>query len=181
MKKTSLAFFMFLLIGIVSRAQTFTLKSKDIGGQATIKQVFKGFGCTGENISPELYWENVPSGTKSFAVTMYDPDAPTGSGFWHWLIFDIPANVTELKSDAGDLSKNLAPAGSIQSKTDFGQPGYGGPCPPEGHGFHTYFITVYALKADKLGLDQNASGAYVGFNLYSNTIAKASLVMYYKR
>ena len=181
MKKTMLAFFIFLLTGIVLHAQTFTLKSKDIGGQATTKQVFKGFGCTGENISPELNWENAPPGTKSFAVTMYDPDAPTGSGFWHWLIFDIPANVNELKSDAGDLSKNLAPAGSVQSKTDFGQPGYGGPCPPEGHGFHTYIITVYALKTDKLGLDQNASGAYVGFNLYSNTIAKASLVMYYKR
>lgn len=181
MKKTIVAFFILLSTGIVANAQTFTLRSKDIGGQATTKQVFKGFGCTGENISPELYWENIPAGTKSFAVTMYDPDAPTGSGFWHWLIFDIPANVTELKSDAGDLSKNLAPAGSIQSKTDFGQPGYGGPCPPEGHGFHTYIITVYALKTDKLGLDQNASGAYVGFNLYSNTISKASIIMYYKR
>lgn len=181
MKKTTLSFFIFILIGLASQAQTFTLRSKDIGGQATTKQVFKGFGCTGDNISPELSWENIPAGTKSFAVTMYDPDAPTGSGFWHWVIFDIPASVTELKTDAGDLSKNLAPAGSIQSKTDFGQPGYGGPCPPEGHGFHQYIITVYALKTDKLGADQNASGALVGFNLYSNTIAKASLIMYYKR
>jgi len=181
MKKTILAFSIFLSTAIISHAQTFTLKSKDIGGQATNKQVFKGFGCTGENISPELYWENVPAGTKSFAVTMYDPDAPTGSGFWHWIVFDIPANITELKPDAGNLSKNLAPSGAIQSKTDFGQPGYGGPCPPEGHGFHEYIITVYALKTDKLGLDQNASGAFVGFNLFSNTIAKASLVMYYKR
>jgi len=180
MKKILLALFISFLLSAV-HAQTFTLKSKDIGGQATNKQVFKGFGCTGDNISPELSWENAPAGTKSFAVTMYDPDAPTGSGFWHWLIFDIPANVTELKSDAGDLSKNLSPAGSIQSKTDFGQPGYGGPCPPVGHGFHEYIITVYALKTDKLGLDQNASGAYVGFNLFANTIEKASLVMYYKR
>ncbi|HTQ63533.1 MAG TPA: YbhB/YbcL family Raf kinase inhibitor-like protein [Puia sp.] len=180
MKKILLALFLSFLLSAV-HAQTFTLKSKDIGGQATNKQVFKGFGCTGDNISPELSWENAPAGTKSFAVTMYDPDAPTGSGFWHWLIFDIPANVTELKSDAGDLSKNLSPAGSIQSKTDFGQPGYGGPCPPVGHGFHEYIITVYALKTDKLGLDQNASGAYVGFNLFANTIEKASLVMYYKR
>jgi len=181
MKKTTVAFFIFLLAGIASHAQTFTLKSKDIGGQATSKQVFNGFGCTGENISPELSWENAPTGTKSFAITLYDPDAPTGSGFWHWIVFDIPANTTELKSGAGNLSKNIAPAGAIQSKTDFGQPGYGGPCPPEGHGFHEYIITVYALKTDKLGLDQNASGAFVGFNLFSNTIAKASLVMYYKR
>jgi Raf kinase inhibitor-like YbhB/YbcL family protein len=165
----------------VCLGQTFTLKSKDVGGQATSKQVFKGFGCTGDNISPELFWENPPIGTKSFAVTMYDPDAPTGSGFWHWVIFDIPADATELKSDAGDLSKNLAPSGSIQSATDFGQAGYGGPCPPQGHGIHEYLITVYALKTDKLGLDKTATPAFVGFNLYSNTLAKASVIMYYKR
>jgi Raf kinase inhibitor-like YbhB/YbcL family protein len=165
----------------VTLGQTFTLKSKDVGGQATSKQVYKGFGCTGDNISPELFWENPPIGTKSFAVTMYDPDAPTGSGFWHWVIFDIPADATELKSDAGDLSKNLAPSGSIQSATDFGQAGYGGPCPPQGHGIHEYLITVYALKTDKLGLDKTATPAFVGFNLYSNTLAKASVIMYYKR
>lgn len=181
MKKLISTIFIFLIALASSQAQTFTLKSKDIGGQATNKQVFKGFGCTGENISPQLSWENAPEGTKSFAVTMYDPDAPTGSGFWHWVVFDIPASVTELKSDAGNLSKNLAPAGCIQSKTDFGQTGYGGPCPPEGHGFHQYIITVYALKTDKLGVDQNATAAYVGFNLYANTLAKASLIMYYKR
>jgi Raf kinase inhibitor-like YbhB/YbcL family protein len=181
MKKINWLFLICILAGTISYAQTFTLKSKDIGGQATTKQVFKGFGCTGENISPELSWENVPEGTKSFAVTMYDPDAPTGSGFWHWVIFDIPAGTTELKSEAGNIAKNLAPAGSIQSLTDFGQPGYGGPCPPEGHGFHEYKITVYALKVPKLGLEKTATPAYVGFNLFSNTIAKASLVMYYKR
>jgi Raf kinase inhibitor-like YbhB/YbcL family protein len=161
--------------------QTFTLRSKDIGGQATDKQVYNGFGCSGENLSPELYWENVPSGTKSFAVTMYDPDAPTGSGFWHWVVFDIPAIVTELQTGAGNITKGLMASGTIQSNTDFGQPGYGGPCPPQGHGFHQYLITLYALKVDKLGLDKNATPAYVGFNLFSNTIAKASLVMYYKR
>ena len=166
---------------IFLQAQTFTLKSKDVGGQATDKQVFNGFGCTGENLSPELYWENVPAGTKSFAVTMYDPDAPTGSGFWHWVVFDIPANTTELKTGAGNISKMLMPAGAIQSNTDFGAPGYGGPCPPPGHGFHEYRITVFALKIDKLGLDKNATPAFVGFNLFSNTIEKATLIMYYKR
>jgi len=160
---------------------TFTLKSKELGGQATERQVFNGFGCSGENISPELYWENVPEGTKSFALTMYDPDAPTGSGFWHWVVFDIPATSRELVAGAGNISKGLAPAGCIQSLTDFGQPGYGGPCPPVGHGFHQYLITIYALKVDKLGLDKTASPAYVGFNLYTNSIAKASIVMYYKR
>ncbi len=162
--------------------QTFTLKSKDVGGQATNRQVFNGFGCTGENVSPQLSWENVPTGTKSFAVTMYDPDAPTGSGFWHWVAFNIPANTTELKSGAGDIAKGLMPAGTIQSVTDFGQPGYGGPCPPQGHGFHTYIITVYALKTPVLeGLDKNTMPALVGFNVHFNTLAKASIVMYYQR
>jgi Raf kinase inhibitor-like YbhB/YbcL family protein len=164
-----------------TQGQTFTLKSKDIGGQATDKQVYNGFGCTGDNLSPELYWENVPVGTKSFAVTMYDPDAPTGSGFWHWVVFDIPASTTELQTGAGNIAKGIMPAGTIQSNTDFGQPGYGGPCPPQGHGFHEYRITVYALKTDKLGLAKSATPAFVGFNLFSNTIAKATLVMYYKR
>jgi len=170
-----------LLAFIVLHAQTFTLRSKDIGGQATDKQVYNGFGCTGDNLSPELYWENPPAGTKSYAITMYDPDAPTGSGFWHWVVFDIPANILELKTGAGNIGKGLMPAGAIQSNTDFGQPGYGGPCPPQGHGFHQYLITIYALKTDKLGLDKTATPAFVGFNLFSNTIAKASLVMYYKR
>jgi Raf kinase inhibitor-like YbhB/YbcL family protein len=173
--------FLFCAVTTVLNAQTFTLKSKDIGGQATDKQVYNGFGCTGENLSPELYWENVPAGTKSFAVTMYDPDAPTGSGFWHWVVFDIPASTTELKTGAGNIAKGLMPEGAIQSNTDFGQAGYGGPCPPSGHGFHEYRITIYALKVDKLGLDKNATPAYVGFNLFSNTIEKATLVMYYKR
>lgn len=165
----------------ISQAQTFTLKSKDIGGQATNNQEFSGFGCVGKNMSPQLSWQNVPTGTKSFAVTMYDPDAPTGSGWWHWVMFDIPANVNELVADAGNLAKKLAPKGSIQGVTDYGKAGYGGPCPPQGHGFHQYIITVYALKTAKLGLDKNASPALVGYYLNNNTIQKASLVMYYKR
>jgi hypothetical protein len=169
-----------LTSSIFSQAETFTLRSKDIGGQATDKQVYNGFGCRGDNLSPELYWENVPAGTKSFAVTMYDPAAPTGSGFWHWVVFDIPASTTELKTGAGNISKSLMPECDIQSNTDFGQPGYGGPCPPAGHGFHKYRITVFALKIDKLGLDKSATPAFVGFNLFSNTIAKATLIMYYK-
>jgi Raf kinase inhibitor-like YbhB/YbcL family protein len=176
----------FILIGLCffidqSFSQTFTLTSKSVGGQATNKQVFNGFGCSGENISPELLWANVPEGTKSFAVTMYDPDAPTGSGWWHWLVFDIPSNILELKEGAGNIPKNLAPSGCTQSNTDMGQPGFGGPCPPEGSGYHRYIITVFALKVEKLGLDKNASPAMVGFYLNNNLIAKASLIFYYKR
>ncbi|OJH13193.1 kinase inhibitor [Flavobacterium psychrophilum] len=170
-----------MLFCIYTNAQTFTLKSNDIGGQATNKQVFSGFGCTGGNTSPELSWSNAPVGTKSFAVTMYDPDAPTGSGWWHWVVFDIPENEMQLKQNAGNLTLDLAPNGSVQSLTDFGKAGYGGPCPPEGHGFHQYIITVYALKTKMLGLDKNANPALVGYYLNGNTIEKASIVAYYKR
>jgi Raf kinase inhibitor-like YbhB/YbcL family protein len=172
-----------LIVCIVSinhtSAQTFTLKSSDIGGQATQKQFFNGMGCTGQNISPQLSWENAPEGTAYFAVTMYDKDAPTGSGFWHWVIFNIPAAVTELKSGTGEIAKKLAPKEAIQSVTDFGKPGYSGPCPPAG-GPHEYLITVYALKS-KIELDKNASPAMVGFYLNNNMLGKASLVMYGKQ
>jgi hypothetical protein len=181
MKKLKFLLIVFILLqAITTQAQTFTLKSKDAGGQATNRQKFNGMGCNGENISPELYWENAPNDAKSFAVSIYDPDAPTGSGWWHWLIFDIPAGVNELKSDAGNISKNIAPAGCIQSITDFGKPGYGGPCPPTGDKPHMYIITVYALKTARLGLDKNANAATVGYYLNSQAIEKATIVMYSK-
>jgi Raf kinase inhibitor-like YbhB/YbcL family protein len=164
---------------LFSSAQTFTLKSNDIAGQAGQKQMLNTFGCTGENISPQLSWENAPEETQSFAVTMYDKDAPTGSGFWHWVVFDIPANIAELKSGAGDITKSLMPEGAIQSNSDGGRPGYGGPCPQPGPA-HLYLITVYALKS-KLTLDINATPAIVGLMINNNLISKASLVMYAQR
>jgi Raf kinase inhibitor-like YbhB/YbcL family protein len=182
MKKASLILALALLATTTIFAQkTFTLTSKNIGGQATKVQEFNGFGCSGDNSSPQLSWANAPEGTKSFAVTMYDPDAPTGSGFWHWVVFDIPSNVNELVQNAGNIALNLAPKGAIQSTTDYGVKGFGGPCPPEGHGYHEYIITVFALKTDKLGLNENINPAIVGFNLWNQTLAKASIVMYYKR
>src|SRR6186713_3032083 len=105
---------------------TFTLKSNELGGQFTNKQYFSGMGFSGENQSPQLYWENAPKETQSFAVTIYDMDAPTGSGLWHWVVFNIPADVYELKSGAGDPAKHLLPEGAIQSNTDMGTPGYVG-------------------------------------------------------
>ena len=157
-------------------AQTFTLKSNELGGQFTNKHYLNGMGYTGENQSPQLSWENAPEGTKSFALTIYDPDAPTGSGFWHWVVFNIPANVKELKSGAGDLKKNLLPAGAIQCVTDYGVPGYGGAAPNVGPA-HRYIITVYALDK-KLELNEKASPAFVGFNMHFATLAKASLLVY---
>jgi Raf kinase inhibitor-like YbhB/YbcL family protein len=168
-------------ISLAVWSQTFTLTSTSVGGQATMKEVFNGFGCTGDNVSPQLSWSNAPEGTMGYAITMYDKDAPTGSGWWHWVAFDLPASTTGLPAGAGDPAKGLMPAGAIQSRTDFGAPGYGGPCPPPGHGPHQYVVTVHALKTDKLGLDANASPAVVGYTLSNQTLAKASIVFYYER
>jgi Raf kinase inhibitor-like YbhB/YbcL family protein len=182
MKKTSLLICILTAFSALSFGQnTFTLASTDLGGQATKTQEFNGFGCEGENTSPQLSWANAPEGIKSFAITMYDRDAPTGSGWWHWIVFDIPENVNTLVTNSGNIKVNLAPKGAIQSITDYGIKGYGGPCPPEGHGLHAYEITVHALKTDTLGLDENTNAAVVSFYLWSNTLAKASIVTYYRR
>ncbi|HLO55385.1 MAG TPA: YbhB/YbcL family Raf kinase inhibitor-like protein [Saprospiraceae bacterium] len=163
-----------------SYTQTFSLKSNQLGGQATIDQLFDGFGCKGKNLSPDLYWVNPPKETKSFAVTIYDEDAPSGSGWWHWLIFNISPEINELKEGAGNISLGLSPIGSIQSLTDFASSGYSGPCPPVGSNYHRYVITVYALKKNKLDLDRNANPALVGYMLEQNVIEKASIIFYSK-
>ncbi len=166
-------------------AQSMTLTSPDIKEGATIanEQVFKGFGCTGSNISPALSWSGAPGGTKSFALTIYDPDAPTGSGWWHWVVFNIPPGTTSLPKDAGDVKKKLMPKGAIQSRTDFGADGYGGPCPPKGDKPHHYQITVFAVDVDKLpdAKNDSASAALVGFDLHFHTLAKATLTGLYSR
>ncbi|MFB1023477.1 MAG: YbhB/YbcL family Raf kinase inhibitor-like protein [Vicingaceae bacterium] len=182
MKKINFILVLLLAASSTMFAQgTFTLSSNTLGGEATINEEFNGFGCEGENQSPQLSWKNAPEGTKSFAITMYDPDAPTGSGWWHWVVFDIPANTSELKSGAGSEGSSSIPEGAIQSMTDYGAKSYGGPCPPEGHGLHQYVITVYALKTDKLGLNESTNPAVVGYYLWNNIIAKASIVTYYKK
>jgi Raf kinase inhibitor-like YbhB/YbcL family protein len=164
-------------------AGAFKLESAEVKPGATMaaKHVFKGFGCEGGNVSPSLRWSSAPAGTRSFAVTIYDPDAPTGSGWWHWVMFNIPANVTSLPEGAGDPAGGKAPQGAVQSRTDFGKPGYGGPCPPQGDKPHRYIFTVYALKADKIDADADASGALVGFMLNANKLAKASFTAKYGR
>jgi Raf kinase inhibitor-like YbhB/YbcL family protein len=148
-------------------------------GRVDVSHVFNGMGCTGQNISPALTWANPPAGTKSFAVTMYDPDAPTGSGWWHWVMYNIPANTLSLPAGAGN-GRN-APRGSTQGPTDFGSKGYGGPCPPVGDKPHHYHITVFALKVDKLDISGNATSAYVGFNLNANKLATARVTGLFAR
>lgn len=160
------------------RVMSSTIKEQGVIG---IEHVFSGFGCSGKNISPELRWEQAPKDVKSFAVTVYDPDAPTGSGWWHWVIFNIPPSVTLLPMDAGKSDGSRAPKGSVQSVTDFGQQGYGGPCPPQGDKPHRYIFTVYALKVDQLPLTNEASGAMVGFYLNQNALGKTSLTALYGR
>jgi len=176
----------FLAIGMlpgVGSAADFRLTSPTIKHKGTIgnEHVFNGFGCSGGNVSPELRWERAPKETKSFGVTVYDPDAPTGSGWWHWVIFNIPPSVTTLPAGAGKPDSTAAPQGSVQSMTDFGQPGFGGPCPPQGDKPHRYIFTVFALKLDQLPLKPDASGAMVGYYLNQNTIRKASFTGLYGR
>jgi hypothetical protein len=164
-----------------SAAHAFSLTSPQVkpGAKIADEQVFNSWGCPGKNISPALSWSDAPKGTKSFAVTVFDPDAPTGSGFWHWAIFDIPADATGLKLGAGDPKGDAAPKGSVQVRNDFSLPGYGGPCPPAGDKPHHYIFTVYAVDLDKIDADENASPAVIGFNLHFHTLAKATLTAVY--
>jgi Raf kinase inhibitor-like YbhB/YbcL family protein len=159
------------------------LTSTDVheGKSLAAAQVYNGMGCTGSNVSPALSWSGAPAGTKSFAITMYDPDAPTGSGWWHWVVYNIPASATSLAAGAGDPKKNLLPAGATQGNTDMGAPGYGGACPPPKDKPHHYHITLFALDTDKLDVPANATAAYVGFNMHAHTLAKTQLTALYSR
>lgn len=159
-----------------------TLTSPDIGQGKTIaaEHVYSGFGCSGKNISPALAWSGAPAGTRSFALMVHDPDAPTGSGFWHWVVYNIPAEVTSLPADAGNPKKTLMPAGAVQGRTDFGTTGYGGPCPPPGKPHH-YHFRLYALKVPKLEVPADATAALIGFNVNANKLAEADLVGLYGR
>lgn len=170
-----------LSIAAAARAEML-LTSADLSEGGTLKanQLFNGFGCTGGNLSPDLSWSGVPEGTKSLALTVFDPDAPTGSGWWHWTVFNIPADATGLAVGAGS-GKAALPKGAVQGRTDFGQPGFGGACPPAGEAPHHYVFTLFALKAPSLPIDDTASGAMVGFMARSNAIATATLTATYGR
>lgn len=161
-------------------AESFTLKSDTMSGQLVKKQEFSGFGCDGQNISPELHWIDAPKEAKSFAVTVYDPDAPTGSGWWHWIVYNIPSKTTSLPEDFGNITKPSA-LKVVQALTDYGTTGYGGACPPKGDRPHRYIFTVHALNVDHLDADAKASPALVGYMINSHSIAKATLVSYYGR
>ena len=158
-----------------------SFKDGDYLAQAHILSAEFGFGTDGENKSPHLSWSGAPAATKSFAVTCFDPDAPTGSGFWHWLVVNIPPTVSELALDAGNPRNPKLPVGALATRTDFGAPGYGGPAPPPGDHPHRYLFTVFAVGTDRLQVTAETLAAIIGFQLNFNTLAKAAIMGLYKR
>ena len=167
----------------VVHATDFTLTSPTIkpGAFLTEEQVFNGFGCSGKNQSPALQWMAGPKGTKSYAITVYDPDAPTGSGWWHWIVYNIPANITEIAAGAGDPTGKLLPPEALQGRTDFGAHAFGGACPPKGDKPHRYIFTVHALKVKKLDIPYDSSAALIGSMINANSLGKASFTATYGR
>jgi Raf kinase inhibitor-like YbhB/YbcL family protein len=163
------------------QALRFHLTSPDVKADATVPSAHVYSGCDGQNVSPALEWHNPPSGTRSLAVTLYDPDAPTGSGWWHWVVFDIPVTATGLPRGAGNPGSGSLPGGAIQSRNDYGEVGYGGPCPPPGDKPHRYVFTLYALKTGHIDLKPDSSCAMVGFIVNANKLGEASFTATYGR
>ncbi|SDD24939.1 hypothetical protein SAMN05660690_3781 [Geodermatophilus telluris] len=160
---------------------SFTVTSTDVrdGEEMAAPQVSGMMGAGGQDRSPQLSWSGFPEGTQGFAVTVYDPDAPTASGFWHWIVTGLPASVTELPAGAGDQDGAGLPAGARQLRNDAGFAGYVGAAPPAGHGPHRYYTVVHALDVEDMGVPEDASPAFHGFNLFGHTLARAVLVPTY--
>lgn len=164
-------------------AAAFALTSTDLqeGEQLAMPQVSGIFGVGGQDHSPQLSWTGFPPETRSFALTMFDPDAPTVSGFWHWAVVNIPSSVTQLPTDAGDESGAALPHGAVQLPNDARMARYVGAAPPDGHGKHRYIFAVHALSAERLDIDAQATPAFLMFNLLDKTLARAFLTGWYER
>ena len=180
---TSIAALATMGLAFAAHAQAFTLSSPDFAANSTLPQrfEFKGFGCAGDNQSPALRWSGAPAGTQSYAVTVYDPDAPTGSGWWHWSVVNIPASVAELRADAGAVGGAKLPTGASHVRIDYGVAAWGGVCPPEGDAPHRYIFTVHALKVPRLDLPADATAALAGYMINANSLGKATLTARYGR
>jgi Raf kinase inhibitor-like YbhB/YbcL family protein len=173
----------FICVSTVSYAGEFVLSSPEIDDNTSLseEQVYKGFGCLGQNSSPALVWSGAPEGTKTYAITVFDPDAPTGSGWWHWLVYNIPSHVGGVVAGAGTTSGDLLPLGAIQGRSDYGEYTFGGACPPQGEEAHRYVFTVHALKSEKLDVPKDASAALISFLVNANSLGKASITATYGR
>ncbi len=160
----------------------FTLSSDDVseGQELPVAQRSGSFGAGGEDVSPALSWSGFPQHTKSFAVTVYDPDAPTASGFWHWAVVDLPVESTSLPTGAGDQSGAALPAGAFQLRNDGGVAAYIGAAPPRGHGRHQYHFVVHAVDVESLGIRKDSTPAFLGFNLFSHTLGRARITAWYE-
>ena len=174
-----------LLAGVVpAAAEDFRLTSTDFkaNGALANRFVYQGFGCHGDNVSPSLSWSGSPAGTQSYALLVHDPDAPTGgAGWWHWIVYNIPATAHAMVQGAGSADGAALPKGAAQGKSDFGSLGWGGPCPPQGQGKHHYNFYLYALKVEKLEVPDGASAALIGYLVNANSIGKAQLTGMYGR
>ncbi len=162
---------------------SFDVTSTDVadGQMLPMPQVSGIFGAGGEDVSPQLSWSGFPAETKSFVVTCFDPDAPTGSGFWHWNVVDIPASVTELPTGAGSQDGAILPEGAFTINNDAGLPGYLGSAPPAGHGPHRYVFAVHAMDCETLGIDNSVSNAIAGFNMFGKVLARAVITPVYEQ
>ncbi len=186
MKFKSLLFSLLFVSCSVSQAQSadeFLIKSSDIKPNSTItnQHVFNGFGCEGKNISPQISWKNAPKEAKSFALTVYDPDAPTGSGWWHYLAVNIPTTYKNLPANFAKQNQFKIEDNISQIRNDFGIYNFGGPCPPKGDKPHRYIFTIFALKVEKLEVPESATAALAGYMINQNALAKASFEATYGR
>ena len=167
----------------LSQVAEFSVTSKDVtdGTMLPKAQVSGIMGAGGEDISPQLAWSGFPARTRSFAVTCYDPDAPTASGFWHWAVANLPVDTTELPADAGNPGAGLLPASALVLRNDAGMARYVGAAPPAGHGMHRYFFVIHAVDLESFDIGVDATPAFLGFNLFSHTVGRAAIVPVYGR
>jgi Raf kinase inhibitor-like YbhB/YbcL family protein len=187
LKILSLIFTLLFVSCSMSQAQVqrqgFSIRSNNIieGSTISSKHVFNGFGCTGQNLSPHISWKGAPPETKSFALTVYDPDAPTGSGWWHWVVLNIPQDYNSLPINFGDSNQFNLQNGVNQIRNDFSNFSFGGPCPPVGDRPHRYIFTIHALRVEHLALTENATAALAGYMINQSTLSKASFTAYFGR